>query len=234
MTTLLLRLAGPMQSWGTQSRFTVRDTGREPSKSGVVGLLCAALGRPRHAAIDDLAALRMGIRVNHEGSVRVDYQTAGGGHLQGEPYGVAQVGGGTRAITSQRYYLADADFLVGLESDEEELLCQVDRALTEPIWPLYLGRKAFVPGEPVRMPVEPPFGPGLRAEPLEESLRSYPWQQSGQFRQPPDQLRLVLDATPEESYEVRQDVPLSFESSRRRFGTRYVRTCWIPRPEVAS
>ena len=34
MSTLLMRLAGPMQSWGTQSRFTVRDTGREPSKSG--------------------------------------------------------------------------------------------------------------------------------------------------------------------------------------------------------
>ncbi len=44
MSTLLLRLAGPMQSWGTQSRFTERDTGREPSKSGVVGLLAAAVG----------------------------------------------------------------------------------------------------------------------------------------------------------------------------------------------
>ena len=43
MSVLLLRLAGPMQAWGTQSRFTVRDTGLEPSKSGVIGLLCAAL-----------------------------------------------------------------------------------------------------------------------------------------------------------------------------------------------
>ena len=40
MSTLLLRLAGPMQSWGVQSRFSVRDTGLEPSKSGVIGLLC--------------------------------------------------------------------------------------------------------------------------------------------------------------------------------------------------
>ena len=45
MMTLLLRLAGPMQSWGTASKFRERDTGREPSKSGVVGLLAAALGR---------------------------------------------------------------------------------------------------------------------------------------------------------------------------------------------
>ena len=47
MSVLLMRLAGPMQSWGTQSRFGHRDTGTEPSKSGVIGLLCAALGWPR-------------------------------------------------------------------------------------------------------------------------------------------------------------------------------------------
>lgn len=43
MSTLLLRLAGPMQSWGTDSKFDVRRTGREPSKSGVIGLVAAAL-----------------------------------------------------------------------------------------------------------------------------------------------------------------------------------------------
>ena len=50
MTTLLLRCIGPLQSWDTQSRFDVRTTGREPSKSGIIGLICAALGRPRHVA----------------------------------------------------------------------------------------------------------------------------------------------------------------------------------------
>ncbi|MDP1760139.1 MAG: CRISPR-associated protein Cas5, partial [Candidatus Woesebacteria bacterium] len=29
MPTLLLRLRGPMQSWGTISRFDQRDTGKE-------------------------------------------------------------------------------------------------------------------------------------------------------------------------------------------------------------
>ena len=65
--TLLIRLAGPMQSWGTQGRFDVRDTEREPSKSGVVGLLCAALGRDRSEPLDDLASLRMGVRVGPGG-----------------------------------------------------------------------------------------------------------------------------------------------------------------------
>ena len=53
MTVLLMRLAGPMQSWGTRSRFGNRDTGLEPSRSGVIGLLCAALGRPRAEPLDD-------------------------------------------------------------------------------------------------------------------------------------------------------------------------------------
>ena len=44
MNTLLLRLAGPMQSWGTQSRFFTRDTGLEPSKSGVIGPALRRLG----------------------------------------------------------------------------------------------------------------------------------------------------------------------------------------------
>ena len=59
MATLLLRLQGPMQSWGTTSRFDERDTQLEPSKSGVLGLLCAALGRNRSEPVQDLAALRM-------------------------------------------------------------------------------------------------------------------------------------------------------------------------------
>src|SRR5512147_835084 len=83
--TLLMRLVAPMQSWGVQSDFTYRDTGLEPSKSGVIGLLCAALGKPRDEAHPDshsqprlaeLATLRMGVRVDREGLLQRDYHTA--------------------------------------------------------------------------------------------------------------------------------------------------------------
>jgi CRISPR system Cascade subunit CasD len=47
MSVLLLRLSAPMQAWGIQSRFGVRDSTREPSKSGVIGLLAASQGRSR-------------------------------------------------------------------------------------------------------------------------------------------------------------------------------------------
>ena len=184
-STLLLRLSAPMQSWGTQSHFTRRDTGLEPSKSGVIGLLCAALGRPREAPVADLAALRMGVRVDREGIVQVDYQTAGGngpgkgsGQMEETAYGVAEFSGGVRTVVSRRAYLANANFLVGLEAstpDEERLLRLLDAALAHPVWPLFLGRKSFPPAEPIRLPDAPPLGPGLRPLPLREALLQYPW-----------------------------------------------------------
>ncbi|MBA3416378.1 MAG: type I-E CRISPR-associated protein Cas5/CasD, partial [Chloroflexia bacterium] len=161
-----------MQSWGTQSRFPVRDTEREPSKSGVVGLLCAALGRPRHLPVDDLAALRTGVRVEAEGSVAVDFQTAGGTHRRGDRYGVLRAEGTPgETVVSRRYYLADADFLVGLEGPTPTLLEEISAALARPVWALSLGRKAFVPGLPVRLP----DGGVRRDRSLEEALMGEPW-----------------------------------------------------------
>jgi CRISPR system Cascade subunit CasD len=202
MSVLLLRLAGPMQSWGVSSRFTTRDTGREPSKSGVVGLLCAALGRPRDAEIDDLALLRMGVRVDQEGIVMRDYHTAGkGGYLKASGQIERR-----NLIVSERYYLADARFLVGLEGDDIPLLEQLHQRLRDPVWPLYLGRKAFVPGEPVWLPdgLWPEHG-------LTEALRSYPWMGPESAR-PPQRLRVALE-DPNGAH-VRHDQPESFAARR--------------------
>ena len=133
--TFLFRLAGPMQSWGTQSRFLVRDTGAEPSKSAIVGLLCAALGKPRDKSPEDrprlseLAALRLAVRSDREGEVRLDYHTAGGSRSFGDEYGVIRADGrpgGT--VVSRRYYLTDAEFLVGIEG-ERPLLETIAAAL---------------------------------------------------------------------------------------------------------
>ena len=75
MSTLLLRLAASMQAWGSDFRFEVRRTGREPTKSGVIGLLAAALGRSRADSIDDLCQLRFGVRVDQEGQLLRDFHT---------------------------------------------------------------------------------------------------------------------------------------------------------------
>lgn len=238
MSTLLFRLAAPMQSWGIQSRFRVRDTGLEPSKSGVIGLLCAALGKPREERAGDglptlaeLARLKMGARVDREGLIKVDYHTAGGTHVRGDGYGVRKADGTPgETVLSNRYYLADADFLVGLESDDWDLLARLDRALAEPVWPFFLGRKSFVPSVPPRLPDVPPRGPGLRATGLAETLASYPWfSDPGRPREEaPTSLRLVLDVDAATGDEVRHDVPLCFESAHREFGLRHVKTEFVP------
>ncbi len=219
-----------MQSWGVQSRFTMRDTGQEPSKSGVIGLLCAALGRPRIAPLTDLVVLRMGVRVDREGVMRVDYQTAGGEHRKGESYGVAKASGGTPdTVQSNRYYLADASFLVGLEGDDT-LLREIDAALAAPVWQISLGRKSYVPGMPVRLPDLPPLGPGLRNVPLLDALKAHPWPtpREGSPDDTPQILRLVLDDEDNSQAEIRRDVPISFE--HRQFGLRRVCTDWLDRP----
>jgi CRISPR system Cascade subunit CasD len=215
MNVLLLRLAGPMQSWGVQSRFTERDTGSEPSKSGVVGLLCAALGRPREAPIDDLAALRMGVRADREGIIRRDFQTAGQGGILKAQGKVER----KNAVISNRYYLADASFLVGLEGENLELLQRVQNALRNPHWGLYLGRKAFVPGQPVWLP------DGLRkGQPLRQALESYPL--VGRPREAAAQLRMVME-DPTGAH-LRPDQPLSF--AQRLFAPRRVTVDFIERP----
>ena len=225
MGVLLLRLAGPMQSWGTQSRFTMRDTGLEPSKSGVVGLLCAALGRPRNQSVDDLAAVRMGVRVDFPGAVQMDYHTAGGGKLPGgRKYGVRKASGAAgETVLSNRYYLADADFLLGLQGDDD-LLSRIQAALREPKWQLYLGRKSFVPGAPVYIP------DGLRPdERLRGALTGYPWPRLDidvpPERQHPRRLRMVLEDS--EGYEVRMDQPYGMSFRERRFLPRRVVNCFV-------
>lgn len=233
--TLLLRLGGPLQAWGIQSRFTERDTGREPSKSGVIGLLCAALGKPRvedqqgpWPTLGELASLRLGVRVDQEGVVMRDYHTAGGGRwATHETYGVPTADGKSRrTVVSRRYFLADADFLTGLESSNLDLLHQLDAALAKPCWQLSLGRKSFVPSVPVRLPDKEPFGPGLRQQSLEQALRAYPYQPLDRRGTQPHRLRLMVEATPGEiTNEIRNDVPLSFAA--REFGLRYVRTEWM-------
>ena len=110
----------------------------------------------------------------------------------------------------------------GLAGDDLDLLRRLHDALRDPHWPLYLGRKAFVPGEPAWLP------DGLKTDQtLTTALETYPWL-GPEFQQPPEQVRLVL-GDPAGS-EVRPDQPLSF--AERRFAPRRVRTSFLPAPPV--
>ncbi|MFP4527953.1 MAG: type I-E CRISPR-associated protein Cas5/CasD [Candidatus Kapaibacterium sp.] len=171
MYTLLMRLRAPMQSWGDHSRFIDRDTGREPTKSGVIGLICAAMGIPREGDISHLSAMRFGIRVNREGRIKTDFHTAGkSGYIRAK--GAVEK---EDLIVTHRHFLADADFLAGFESQDSALLDSIHRALRSPVWDLYLGRKSFTPSLPVYIKN------GVVNKNLIDALAEYPIEYQRQF-----------------------------------------------------
>lgn len=228
--TLLMRLIAPMQSWGVQSDFTNRDTGLEPSKSGVIGLLCAALGKPRDETHPDnhdkpslveLANLRMGVRVDREGLLKRDYHTAKD----------VRVASGTKMTDtkttelSERFYLADAAFLLGLEGEDLELLHKIDKALHRPHWSLFLGRKSFVPSEPVWIT------DGVRENTsLEDALRDLHFHPCLRTKRQYDDERTRFVIEDNIGSIVRSDQPLSFSRERRKFAPRRVRVDFVAVP----
>jgi CRISPR system Cascade subunit CasD len=218
MNTLLIRLVAPMQSWGVQSHYDVRDSGLEPSKSGVIGLVCAALGRPRQAALDDLIALRMGVRVDREGSLQRDFHIA-------QDVLEAKGAGTKSSLMSNRYYLANAAFLVGLEGADLALLEGIQAALQHPTWGLFLGRKAFTPAAPVWLKDGLLIG-----ETLEKALEGYGWICRWKEGKAPLQVRMVMETPNGE--QVRPDVPISF--AERRFSSRRVTTSMKAVPGVMA
>jgi CRISPR system Cascade subunit CasD len=223
--TVFLRLDGPLQSWGVTSRFVVRETADVPSKSGVLGLICAAMGLRREAAngeLEKLAALRMGVRIDRPGTKITDYHTAGAKLGMMSAAGVIKKTGTTGEIEThvmRKEYLCDAAFLVALQGDASTV-GKIVAKLQDPVWPPFLGRKSCPPSAPV-------FARVGTFESPEEALRDAHWQPRLDAVDFPQRTRLesvnlwaVLEATPTSGRPV-SDVPVSF--THRVYGTRWVR-----------
>ena len=211
--TLFLRLEGPLQAWGDQqSKFVVRRTAEAPTKSAVIGMLCAALGVSRAQASDEwlpkLRNLHMGARVDMPGIRWWDYHTVGAGMKMRTAEGGTKPG----AMLTRREYLCDASFLVALQG-QPDLIGQLEAAMQAPKWTLYLGRKCCPPSRPI-LDLEPSGS----FDDLLSALRSIPWRKRLKQDIMPETVGCLLDWVPEsESAEapaealVWYDVPVSFE-----------------------
>ena len=205
MSTLLLRLAAPLQSWGVNAKFEKRRTSRMPTKSGVLGLVAAALGIQRNdeEGLEKLRSLRFGVRTDREGVLLRDFHTAKSEKA---------------AYVTNRYYLSDAVFLAALEG-EDPLLREIDTALHAPVFPLFLGRRACPPEGRVSL--------GIRnGKTLLDTLQEEPWLVS-EWQQkkakPNVRLRIIIDGSKQDGRAFyQQDIPLSFDQTHRRFGYRLV------------
>jgi CRISPR system Cascade subunit CasD len=222
MSVLVLRLAGPLQSWGASSRFARRTTESAPTKSGVIGLLAAAAGIERgdDTRLAPLAALRFGARIDQPGTRIRDFHTAHHGDT------------GASMPLSERYYLADAVFVAAVEGDHA-LLTGLHDALHTPAYPPYLGRRSCPPSEPVVL--------GLHdAARLEDVLANVPWQASAWYRRrhrTPQTLTVLRETTSDEAArtaDTLRDQPVSFDAAHRKHALRTVVTTAVPAPLPAG
>jgi CRISPR system Cascade subunit CasD len=242
--SLVLRLAGPLQSWGGRGQFNRRDTLDEPTKSGIVGLLAAAQGRRRQDPIEDLVGLALGVRVDQPGSLLRDYHTVS--DHRGRPLLSASVnakgaqkptGPAKYTHVTHRFYLQDAVFVAAV-GGPTELLVTLAGALRRPEFPLALGRRACVPTQPLLLAPEERedtaddhwLWPG---EPL-DVLGRVPWQATASHRAAlaRDGKKTATRKAPvtfddEHGDDVRTDLPVSFDPLNRGFNTRRVRQTWV-------
>ena len=138
MKTILLKFAGPLQSWGSNSNFENRYTDYYPSKSAVIGLIAAALGyrKANDKEIVKLNNLDFAVRIDQRGNLLKDYQIA-------RSYKKEKIEVDKTYVTS-RYYLEDAVFVVALSGDSDMVDKLLD-ALNTPYFQLSLGRRSVPP-----------------------------------------------------------------------------------------
>lgn len=209
MHTLLLKLSGPLQSWGSQeSRFRYRYTEKLPTKSGVIGLLAAALGRQRGENLEDLVELSFAVRVDQPGSVLRDYQTAINWKATSKV--------DKNPKLSIRYYLADAVFVAAL-GGPPEMVANLAQALKRPQYPLFLGRRSCPAGSDILI--------GVSDLPPLDALHVAPWHASKHHRRTqPSRVSLAIsrDAVMGEQGDTINDLPVSFAQEMRSYSLRSV------------
>jgi CRISPR system Cascade subunit CasD len=150
---LALRLEAPLQSWGFEDRFSRRKTGLLPTKSALLGLCCAALGAGRGSEeekgwmpkLNKLELLTIAIpRVVEERPLTVrrmeDYHT-----VQNTRTADGKI---KETHITHRTYLNDAAFAAILYGSAVTLRA-LAAAIADPVWGIWLGRKACIPSAPV-------------------------------------------------------------------------------------
>ncbi len=198
MQFLLFQVYSPLVSWGEIAVGGERLSARHPSKSAILGLLAAALGIKRED--EDLhnnlfKSLGVAIKLYSGGSLLSDY------HTTQVPKQEKNVIHHTRkselsrknkleAVLSRREYRCDALCVVAIYCKDDEMsLGEIEKALREPKFHLYFGRKSNPPALPLS-----PFI--IEAETLKEAFSGF-------------RVKFVLPIS-EDSYAWKQEIFMSY------------------------
>jgi CRISPR system Cascade subunit CasD len=217
---LLFQLYGPLVAWGDIAVGERRPARPHPSRSGVLGLVAAALGVER----TDSAGLRalhegygLACRVDSAGALLVDYHTAQvapSPAVKGSRLGrflsrkdeLAIGPDAVKTILSQRDYYQDVLSVACLWAlpGAPHPLERLASALREPVFTPYLGRRSCPPALPFHPRVVEAAGPieALRATAVDagglltglrrSARRTYLWE-GGEESLTPQQTRVRRD-----------------------------------------
>lgn len=229
---ILLWFEAPLQSWGADSLFGRRDTLAFPTKSGVLGLLCSALGAggPQRVFLAEFAALNQTVvsfargRASHDGVGKLDrepllrdFHMVGGGYDNQDPWAnllIPKTSSGGKptksgnalyggTIRTYRYYLQDAAFAVVVEVPRDHVNAMT-RSLQNPDWDIYLGRKTCVPTDFV-----------YRGTFDTEKSALIAAQAIAQGKGRTEDFRVLTGASDEEETFTLHDVPVQFGEDKR-------------------
>ncbi len=209
---LILKLKGPLQSWGTHTYEDYRPSNLFPTQSGILGLLAACLGIERSDS-EQLQALDQSIEL----AVRADQTTISTNEKVISPTKITdfhtvmnarKVDGkvNKHPVVSRREYLCDAEFTIALRASATPKISldQLETAVQKPYYTPFLGRRAC----PLSRPL---YESRLTADSFEQALSQIEPKQGVIYSE-----WLALEHS---RLQVR-DVPL--RTAKRQFGTRYV------------
>ena len=217
MKTILLKLSGPLQSYGTSSYFQTRYTDYYPSKSAVLGLLAACLGyrRDEEEKLRELSTLKFAVRIDQQGGLLKDY------HIAITDKEIVEI---PQTYVTNRYYLEDALFVVAL-SGMDELIDTLTKAIKSPYFQPFMGRRS--------LPVPVDFFLGESAEDILDSFRNLPWQAAPWYKKKKRKQgigeKISLEVYADEEIlkdekisrsKLRRDIPISFSQKGRQFAFR--------------
>ncbi|NMD38103.1 MAG: type I-E CRISPR-associated protein Cas5/CasD, partial [Christensenellaceae bacterium] len=212
MKTLLLKFAGPLQSWGTNSHFESRYTDFYPSKSAVIGIIAASFGygRDEDIKIQQLNELDFALRIDQPGKLLRDFHIA---------QKLKDNGDFDKNYVTNRYYLEDAVFLVAISHNDETFMNKIAEALKNPYFQPFLGRRSLPPNYDFIVDI-------IDEEPV-NILKNYSWQAAEWYQKKYKKEKIGLEIFADSNLlenspkTLRKDRVISFSQKERKFAFRY-------------
>lgn len=169
MNGFILHLQGPMMSFADKGFGQLREEGEAPSRSAVIGIVAAAMGLERGS--ERLLELHNQLRVHvariRSGALLVDYHTVlTAGYDEPDPARLRREGAKGNPTLTWRSYHCDTHFIAFVESSNQTLLNECSRALHNPVYTGFLGRRSCPPSVPLQP--QP-----IQAESLSEAFTTF-------------------------------------------------------------